>query len=202
MRNIIRITICTSLLMFSFHQLTSTSDDTQVIDIVEYSNLPDPVADYSDLPDPIIVDDVEDFLVKIDPQEFDCLRKNIYFEAGNQSYAGKEAVAVVTLNRTKVKTYPDDVCGVVFQRKQFSWTHLVKNQNPPKNILDRRQWEIAGEVAYAALSGTIVNRVGNSTHYHANYVNPNWSQSARMKKIATIGSHIFYQDVKLKTHNS
>lgn len=196
MNSVVRFIICIVLISVSYMYF---SKNPQVIDSIDNSStsLPTPV---TILPDPIIIDDVDDFLVRIDQKEFECLRKNIYFEAGNQSYAGKEAVAVVTLNRTKVKSYPNDVCGVVYQRKQFSWTHLVKNHNPPKNALDRRQWEIAGEVAYAALSGEIINHVGNSTHYHADYVTPSWSQSNRMKKIAKIGSHIFYRDVKLTSN--
>ncbi len=44
-----------------------------------------------------------------------CLAKNIYFEAGNQPLAGKVAVAQVVFNRMEHASYPDNVCGVVYQ---------------------------------------------------------------------------------------
>ena len=56
-----------------------------------------------------------------------CLAKNIYFEAGNQPLAGKVAVAQVVLNRIDHSSYPDDICGVVYQAKEYytSWTGNV-----------------------------------------------------------------------------
>ena len=85
--------------------------------------------------------DAKEFLVQVDQRNLTACKKNIYFEAGNQSLSGKEAVALVTLNRMRASNYPDTVCGVVYQRKQFSWTFLKKNHNPPlDNILERRQW--------------------------------------------------------------
>ena len=44
--------------------------------------------------------------------ELYCLVQNIYFEAGNQSYAGKVAVAEVTLNRVATRKYPSTICGI------------------------------------------------------------------------------------------
>ena len=38
-----------------------------------------------------------------------CLAKNIYYEAGNQPFEGKVAVAQVTLNRTESGLYPSDI---------------------------------------------------------------------------------------------
>ena len=58
-------------------------------------------------------------------REVDCLAKNIYFEAGSESRAGKIAVAEVTMNRVKSREFPRSVCGVVYQKSrnicQFSW---------------------------------------------------------------------------------
>ncbi len=50
-----------------------------------------------------------------------CLALNIYFEARSESFASQVAVAQVTLNRIESKKYPNDVCAVVKQPKQFSW---------------------------------------------------------------------------------
>lgn len=54
------------------------------------------------------------------------LARNIMFEAGIESFAGKLAVACVTMNRVRSATYPPTVKGVIWQRYQFSWTHLPK----------------------------------------------------------------------------
>ena len=53
-----------------------------------------------------------------------CLAQNIYFEAGNQPLAGKIAVANVTLNRVEHDKFPNNVCDVVYQTKEWrtSWT--------------------------------------------------------------------------------
>ena len=52
-----------------------------------------------------------------------CLAQNIYFEAGNQPFSGKLAVANVTLNRVSDTQFPDTVCDVVYQTKKYkpSW---------------------------------------------------------------------------------
>ena len=51
--------------------------------------------------------------VKFTPADAECLAKNIYFEAGVESTAGKLAVANVTINRTLNVNYPNTICGVV-----------------------------------------------------------------------------------------
>ena len=38
---------------------------------------------------------------------------------------------------------------------------------------------------------TYLAEVGASTHYHARYVRPGWAK--RLKKMDTIGQHVFYQ---------
>ena len=59
--------------------------------------------------------------VKTASPELYCLVQNIYFESGNQSYAGKVAVAEVTLNRVKTRKYPSTICGVVKQAVMSKW---------------------------------------------------------------------------------
>ena len=151
------------------------------------------------IPFPTPIYEAEDVLVKIDQKEFECMRLNIFHEARNQTISGQEAVAQVTLNRTRVRgRFPDTVCGVVYQRAQFSWTHTIRNHAPNlRNPIEAKAWEIAGEIAMNTLRGEVTNRVGDATFYHATYVSPGWASSFRMKRIAQIGSHIFYKDVKL-----
>lgn len=59
-----------------------------------------------------------------------ALACNIYFEARNETREGMMAVVAVTLNRVGSHKYPDTVWEVVWQRKQFSWTHDGKVDRP------------------------------------------------------------------------
>ena len=48
--------------------------------------------------------------VKLSKQEFECMARNVYHEAGVENNAGKIAVAQVTLNRVKSKKWGKGVC--------------------------------------------------------------------------------------------
>lgn len=150
----------------------------------------------------------------IDPpysqSEFECLRLNIYHEAGNQSRRGKQAVALVTINRTRTKHYPPTICGVVKQgsmksgkvtrnRCQFSWYCDGKDDQPNlSHPGERKAWEESGEVANNVLLDRIPDFLGRATHYHATYVNPHWANvPKRYKRLTAVGTHIFYRDIKL-----
>jgi spore germination cell wall hydrolase CwlJ-like protein len=123
-----------------------------------------------------------------------CLQQNIYFEARNQSIAGQVAVAWVTLNRVEAQRFRDTICGVVWQNKQFSWTHDGKSDSPGTNVLEQRAWEDAGLVADVVLLDWARRRaspIGQAIMYHADYVNPYWAAS--YTQVAQIESHIFYE---------
>lgn len=123
-----------------------------------------------------------------DKQEY-CLARNIYFEARNQTVEGMEAVALVTLNRVASKRYPDTICKVVWQRKQFSWTQDGKSDTPHEKLA----WKIAKDVAASVLENyntAEYDFTNGAMWYHANYVKPKWRNT--MTQTATIGAHIFY----------
>src|SRR5690606_22275670 len=114
-------------------------------------------------------------------------------EAGNEPAEGQKAVAQVVLNRVRHPSYPNSVCGVVYQGHeratgcQFTFTCDGSRARRP----GMAGWERAQRVARAALQGEVYARVGLSTHYHADYVAPYWSDS--LLKNAAIGAHIFYR---------
>jgi spore germination cell wall hydrolase CwlJ-like protein len=124
----------------------------------------------------------------------DCLTQAIYYEAGNQSEDGQRAVAQVVLNRVRHPSWPNSVCGVVYQGAmrpgggcQFTFTcdgALARRPNPA-------MWARARAYATEALAGRVYAPVGLSTFYHANYVMPRWAP--RLVKTAVIGAHIFYR---------
>ena len=117
--------------------------------------------------------------------ELRCLAKNMYHEARGESFEGQVAVALVTLNRVKSKHYPNSICEVVYQHKQFSWT-----LNEPK-ITGWRLYHELRMLAYSIMTETVISRVGNSKHYHANTVEPYWAKT--MKVAVVIDNHIFYK---------
>jgi hypothetical protein len=121
-----------------------------------------------------------------------CLAQAVYYEAASERDEGQRAVAQVVLNRVRHPAFPSTVCGVVYQGAervtgcQFSFTC----DGSLARIPSVGGWARAERVARDALGGTVAAAVGNSTHYHANYVVPYWAPT--LDKAATIGAHIFY----------
>tara|TARA_R110000796_G_C14458816_1_gene424248 strand:- start:92 stop:475 length:384 start_codon:yes stop_codon:yes gene_type:complete len=119
-----------------------------------------------------------------------CLALNVYFEARSEPVSAQFAVAQVTMNRVLSDKYPDNVCDVVWQRKQFSWTHDGKSDRPR----EKQAWRHAKWVASVTLND-VDNSVAllprSALHYHADYVKPYWVSS--LVKVTQIGRHIFYR---------
>ncbi|WP_233453878.1 cell wall hydrolase [Tsuneonella flava] len=122
-----------------------------------------------------------------------CLSMAVYYEAANESTDGQRAVAQVVLNRVAHPSYPDSVCGVVFQGSerqtgcQFTFTCDGSLDRKPMTV----KWNRATAVAQAALSGYVYRPIGLATHYHATYVLPYWASS--LDNVGTIGLHTFYR---------
>jgi len=152
--------------------------------------------------------------VKYTPADAECLAKNIYFEAGVESTAGKLAVANVTINRAADKNYPNTICEVVQEgihyynatkdeyfpvrdRCQFSWYCDGLLDEPREG----RTWESAQELAERVLVNhydkALIDITDGATHYHANWMEkyPKWSK--QKKVMASIDRHIFYGSKKL-----
>jgi len=62
----------------------------------------------------------------VNPKEFACLAKNIFYEAASEPEEGKVAVGLVTLNRVQDGRFERSVCGVVNQKTSFDVAHKVK----------------------------------------------------------------------------
>lgn len=124
----------------------------------------------------------------VDNRQLLCLARNIYFEAGNQSQSGMEAVANVVFNRMRDSRWPDTPCEVIYQRYrgvcQFSWVCSRDH-----TIRYAEQYQRAIRVAERALRGQLADNTGGSKFYHATYVRPNWPY----RRHTTIGDHIFYR---------
>lgn len=125
-----------------------------------------------------------------------CLTQALYYEAGNQSPIGKEAVALVILNRVGSKGYPRTICGVIRQAKivgnrkicQFSFW-CEKKRKPVQEV-----WQESEKIALRVLQNywkrDILSTYSNALFFHADYVRPKW----RTQKIylGKIDNHLFY----------
>ena len=58
----------------------------------------------------------------LDMTETDCLAHIVYFESRNQSIAGQELVAQVTMNRVNSRRWGNTVCEVMREPRQYEWT--------------------------------------------------------------------------------
>ncbi|CAN0653617.1 N-acetylmuramoyl-L-alanine amidase [Nitratireductor aquimarinus] len=127
-------------------------------------------------------------------REQQCLAAGIYFEARGESVEGQAAVAQVILNRVRNPTYPNSICGVVYQNEK--WRNRCQFSFACDGIRDRVKspghFKTAQDVAMATTAGKIwLPEVGSSTHYHATYVHPRWAGA--MQRMKKIGQHIFYR---------
>lgn len=122
-----------------------------------------------------------------------CMTQAIYYEAASESDAGQRAVAQVVLNRVAHPSYPNSVCGVVFQGSerrtgcQFSFTC----DGSLKRVPGAGAWARAQRIARDALNGLVFDPVGLATHYHTVWIYPYWAPS--LDHIGTIGAHRFYR---------
>lgn len=130
-------------------------------------------------------------LTRDDFKQIECLARNIYFEAAIEQQDGWIAVANVTLNRVKNKKWPNTICEVVYQPKQFSWTIKDKDTEP----YDKNLYRDIYSVATLVYNGTLRDITDGSTYYHATYIKtPWWVKKGNLTKVDTIGQHIFYKE--------
>lgn len=130
-------------------------------------------------------------------REVECLTRNIYFEAGNESFRGKLAVAQVSINRSQDARFPSTVCSVVQQvtKKggkvicQFSW-YCTDKRHAKIFVYSHQYQESASVARLVLLDGLRLDHLSNALYFHAKHVNPKWGK----KHVATIGNHIFYAD--------
>ena len=150
----------------------------------------------------------------ISEKQIECLTSNVYHEARGESIAGQLAVALVTNNRKNDIRFPNTYCDVVKEgpvreswktRKlkdipssdriyypakhkcQFSWYCDGKSDK----VYNEDLWKTAYMVASAVAQGVVYDFTDGATHYHADYVSPDWAK--RYHRIVKIGQHIFYR---------
>ena len=114
-----------------------------------------------------------------------CMTDNLYREAPDEGRTGMLAVATVVMNRVHTKGFPKNVCMVVYEHGQFSWT-ASKHLPTPNPELYAKARQIALEVVKR---GKRLLSIKNALYYHRIDCTPNWDH---VQLIATIGNHAFF----------
>jgi hypothetical protein len=118
--------------------------------------------------------------------EEQCLAGAVYFESKGESLAGQLAVAKVVLARTESGRFPSSICGVVYQKSQFSF---VRGGRMPAINTSSQSWKNAVAISRIALDNSWKSSVEGALFFHARYVNPGW----RLRRLGAIDNHIFYR---------
>lgn len=145
-------------------------------------------------------------LPNITAKERWCLAQALYYEAGNQSAAGKEAVALVIVNRTLSSRHPKTICGVVREshivRMETEDTITTKQVCQFSFWCERRRapivevWKESDAIAKRVLQNywnrDILFVLNHAMYFHADYVSPAWKN--QKVYLGKVGKHLFYAD--------
>lgn len=118
--------------------------------------------------------------------ETQCLAGAVYFESKGESLPGQLAVARVVMARAASGRFPSSICGVVYQRSQFSF---VRGGKMPRIDTASTNWKNAVAISKIALDGSWKSPVEGALFFHARYVSPGW----KLKRVGTIDNHVFYR---------
>jgi spore germination cell wall hydrolase CwlJ-like protein len=113
--------------------------------------------------------------------ERDCLVRAMYFESNRSSRDGLMAVGTVVMNRVASPHFPNTVCGVVGQRRQFAAGVLTRPLNP-------RELPLVHKAADAILKGERYAPVGGAMHFHVASLRIPY----RVRYVAVAGGNAFY----------
>ena len=118
--------------------------------------------------------------------EEQCLAGAVYFESKGESLAGQLAVAHVVIARSKSGRFASTLCGVVYQKSQFSFVR--GNSMPPINS-GSVHWRNAAAISKIALENSWKSPVEGALFFHARRVSPGW----RLTRLGAVDNHIFYR---------
>lgn len=154
-----------------------------------------------------------------------CLEKTLHTEAIGEPLEGVIAVLHVVQNRLKHKNYPDTLCRVVLQPKQFSWFNSLNRQHnnqiplehiktPFKGSLTAKEQVVQGISYQAAVERKEASEIARKVlgrklapelqkvldskdvlFYHSVSVKPTWTK--KMQLVSKVGNHLFYKKEKL-----
>ena len=122
---------------------------------------------------------------KLSNSQIECLSKAAYHEAKGESDKGMLAVIHTTLNRVKDNRFPKTVCGVVYQKSQYSWTKY----NP--KVKEQEQYARAERLAKEVIDGKHKDNTYGALYFVHVKINRNWLE--KLTYTCTIGNHKFFK---------
>lgn len=127
----------------------------------------------------------QDVQVTLD-REAQCLAGAVYFESKGESLPGQLAVARVVMARAKSGRFPSSLCGVVYQKSQFSF---VRGNAMPRIDTGSSHWRNAVAISQIAIANSWKSPVEGALFFHARHVSPGW----RLTRLGAVDNHIFYR---------
>ncbi|KMO34045.1 cell wall hydrolase [Methylobacterium variabile] len=122
-------------------------------------------------------------LAAVTSADRDCLARAMYFESNRSSEEGLLAVGTVVMNRLEAPAYPNSICGVVGQPRQFAAGVLHKPMHDKEKVK-------AEQIADAVLAGERHDKVGGAMFFHT----AGYTFSYRnMHYVALAGGNAFYE---------
>ena len=115
-----------------------------------------------------------------------CLAGAVYFESKGESLPGQLAVARVVMARAKSGRFASTLCGVVYQKSQFSF---VRGNSMPRIDTGSNNWRNAVAISKIALNDGWESPVEGALFFHARRVSPGW----RLTRLGTVDNHVFYR---------
>lgn len=131
---------------------------------------------------------------KYGSQNIECVVEAVYHEARGEPQDGWKAVIEVILNRSNMSEYPNSLCEVVHQNKQFSYRNGDKKNNLQYNE-PKKLYEITKTV-YEHLYNIDVHPKHKIlpdcvSHYDGkSFKKPSWAN--KMIMVKEIAGHQFY----------
>lgn len=135
-------------------------------------------------------------------RDLKCLQDNAWFEARQESqnsFEEMQLVSEVGVNRAQHDNYHSDICDVIYQRHQFSWTSDKFHKDRLKKALKKPQEALkyyqARYVAYKVLTQPKASKElpDDVLFYCTHRVNPKWSQGKKPVKLKFLSFHRFFK---------
>ena len=114
------------------------------------------------------------------------LALNMYREARGESLQGQLAVAEVTLNRVKHKSFPSTICSVISQKNQFTWYAKQGISNP-----NTKKFKEMLSLSRAILSNKVQLPKTGALYFVNSSTRPSFLRNK--KHVADIDNHSFYK---------
>jgi spore germination cell wall hydrolase CwlJ-like protein len=124
---------------------------------------------------------VETAKVTVSSAERNCLIRAMYFESNRTSRDGLIAVGTVVMNRVASPLYPDTICGVVGEPRQFASGVLTRAMN-------ERELPMVERAADAVLKGERHSPIRDAMHFHVAGLRIPY----RVHYVAVAGGNAFY----------